>query len=52
MNGNDNDMDAYRAAGELAGITRLVDTFYANMDRFPEAHKKNLKNGKNAKNNL
>ena len=37
MNGNDNDMDAYRAAGELAGITSLVDAFYANMDAFPEA---------------
>ncbi len=30
-------MDAYRAAGELAGITSLVDAFYSNMDTFPEA---------------
>ncbi len=37
MNGNDNDMDAYRAAGELAGLTSLVDDFYTNMDTFPEA---------------
>ncbi|MGH7180398.1 MAG: hypothetical protein ACREJN_00285 [Nitrospiraceae bacterium] len=27
----------YHAAGELAGITGLVDDFYANMDTFPEA---------------
>jgi len=27
----------YQAAGELAGITTLVDAFYANMDTFPEA---------------
>lgn len=27
----------YQAAGELPGITRLVDEFYANMDRLPEA---------------
>jgi hemoglobin len=27
----------YQAAGELAGITRLVDEFYANMDTLPEA---------------
>lgn len=25
------------AAGELAGITRLVDDFYVNMDTLPEA---------------
>jgi len=37
MNGNGNDMDLYRAAGELAGITSLVDAFYSNMDTFPEA---------------
>ena len=37
MNGNGNDMDLYRAAGELAGLTSLVDAFYANMDTFPEA---------------
>jgi len=37
MNGDGNDMDAYRAAGELVGITSLVDAFYANMDTFPEA---------------
>ncbi len=30
-------MNAYKAAGELAGITSLVDAFYANMDTFPEA---------------
>ena len=30
-------MNPYRAAGELAGITSLVDAFYANMDTFPEA---------------
>jgi len=27
----------YREAGELAGITRLVDEFYINMDTLPEA---------------
>jgi hemoglobin len=27
----------YHEAGELAGITRLVDTFYVNMDTLPEA---------------
>lgn len=27
----------YQAAGELAGITRLVDEFYLNMDTLPEA---------------
>ena len=37
MNGDHNGMDAYRAAGELAGLTSLVDAFYANMDAFPEA---------------
>jgi hemoglobin len=37
MNGKGNDMDLYRAAGELAGLTSLVDAFYANMDTFPEA---------------
>jgi len=30
-------MNSYRAAGELAGITSLVDAFYANMGDFPEA---------------
>ena len=30
-------MNAYHAAGELAGITSLVDAFYSNMDTFPEA---------------
>lgn len=29
--------NSYRAAGELAGLTRLVDDFYDNMDTFPEA---------------
>jgi len=28
---------SYKAAGELSGVTQLVDTFYANMDTFPEA---------------
>ena len=28
---------SYRAAGERAGITRLVDTFYRFMDELPEA---------------
>lgn len=27
----------YQAAGELAGVTRLVDEFYVNMDTLPEA---------------
>jgi len=27
----------YQEAGELAGITRLVDVFYVNMDTLPEA---------------
>ena len=35
--GDGNGMNLYRAAGELAGITSLVDAFYANMDDFPEA---------------
>ncbi len=29
----------YRAAGELEGITKLVDEFYINMDTLPEAEK-------------
>jgi hypothetical protein len=37
MNGYGNDMSPYQAAGELAGITSLVDAFYSNMDTFPEA---------------
>ena len=37
MNEDGDGMDAYRAAGELAGITSLFDAFYANMDTFPEA---------------
>ena len=37
MNGDGNGIDPYHAAGELAGITSLVDAFYANMDSFPEA---------------
>jgi hemoglobin len=37
MNEHGTGMDPYRAAGELAGITSLVDAFYANMDTFPEA---------------
>lgn len=36
MNGYGNDMSPYHAAGELAEITSLVDTFYSNMDTFPE----------------
>lgn len=31
---NDN---SYHAAGQLAGITRLVDAFYEHMDRDPQA---------------
>ncbi len=37
MNEYTNDMNPYRAAGELAGITSLVDAFYSNMNDFPEA---------------
>ena len=37
MNGYGNDLSPYCAAGEFAGITSLVDAFYANMDTFPEA---------------
>lgn len=37
MNEDGPGMDLYRAAGELAGLTSLVDAFYANMDTFPEA---------------
>ena len=37
MNGYGNDMSPYCAAGELAGITSLVDVFYSNMDTFQEA---------------
>jgi hemoglobin len=37
MNEDGTGMDLYRAAGELAGLTSLVDAFYANMDTFPEA---------------
>lgn len=28
---------SYQAAGQLAGITKLVDDFYANMERFSQA---------------
>jgi len=35
--GYGNGANLYRAAGELAGITSLVDVFYSNMDNFPEA---------------
>ena len=35
--GDGNGVNLYRAAGELAGITSLVDAFYAHMDDFPEA---------------
>ena len=34
--GYGNGMNSYRAAGELAWITSLVDAFYSNMDDFPE----------------
>ena len=37
MNEDGTGMDLYRAAGELAGLTSLVDAFYTNMDGFPEA---------------
>ena len=37
MNEDGTGMTPYRAAGELAGITSLVDAFYSNMDTFPEA---------------
>ena len=41
MQTNENESDVhttpYHEAGELAGITRLVDTFYVNMDTLPEA---------------
>ena len=36
MNEYGNDMNPYCAAGELAGITSLVDAFYANMNTFQE----------------
>lgn len=32
-----NGANLYLAAGELVGITSLVDDFYSNMDTFPEA---------------
>ena len=35
--GNSVQVTPYQAAGELAGITRLVDEFYVNMDILPEA---------------
>jgi len=31
--------NSYRMAGELPGITKLVDEFYRNMDAFPESKK-------------
>lgn len=31
------DLTPYQAAGELAGIIKLVDEFYRNMDTLPEA---------------
>lgn len=30
---------SYKAAGELAGITQLVNAFYSNMNQIPEAQK-------------
>ena len=35
--GQDVGITPYQAAGELAGITKLVDDFYFNMDTFSEA---------------
>ena len=35
--GSDVGATPYHAAGKLAGITKLVDDFYVNMDRLPEA---------------
>ena len=37
MNEYGNGINLYRVAGELAGITSLVDAFYTNMNEFPEA---------------
>ena len=37
MNEYGNDMNPNRVAGELAGITSLVDAFDSNMDTFPQA---------------
>ena len=37
MNEYGNDISPYCAAGELSGITSLVDAFYASMDTFSEA---------------
>lgn len=34
---NNTQTTPYQEAGELEGITRLVDEFYANMDTLPEA---------------
>lgn len=34
---NDTALTPYQAAGGLDGITKLVDEFYANMERLPEA---------------
>jgi hemoglobin len=34
---NDVEITPYQAAGGLEGITKLVDEFYANMERLPEA---------------
>ncbi|WP_342665422.1 globin [Psychromonas arctica] len=31
--------NSYTMAGKLAGISKLVDDFYINMDNFPEAKK-------------
>ena len=36
-NGSGRGTTPYHEAGELAGITRLVNTFYVNMDTLPEA---------------
>ncbi|MCP9451187.1 MAG: group II truncated hemoglobin [Nitrospira sp.] len=34
---NDAALSPYQAAGGLEGITKLMDEFYANMERLPEA---------------
>ena len=38
---------SYKAAGELAGITALVDSFYDYMDSIPQAQKIRKMHGKN-----
>jgi hypothetical protein len=43
MNGYGNGMNAYQAAGELAGITRLVDDFYKGAGIFLSPCAENLR---------